>query len=476
MSAAAGAKAYKTLFGASPADKQAFAQAGLGAGLARQTFARPATPYIGVFGDSRVFDTHVTNVSQPGVAPPANDVPTAYDRKLASGMACYIEALTGGRVELPRRLNFGVSGQTTPQMVLRSKADMAAIKARGGSAVIILASTNDPGGSISNAQTNANLAQMVQDAVDADLIVIIVAEYPRGDSANNVGIALLNASLRQHMQTAAFIKTLANGRNIFAVDPWPALGAVTQAGSAAGWLKDGLSRDGLHLNASGNQIVAEPITAIIMQLWPPRSILPVNAADVYNADDTPLGVKTLNPMMFGTGGSKTAGVTGDLADGWSMGVTLPSGLAVACAKLTDADGLPIQQFTVTGTPSAGSTYNLLQRDTNVGTQGVAIGSDLTSVMHMEIEGGATGLYACQSMVIGGAMTVSAMASDANFSASRMPAKLFSGPVVTPNLIVPSGATSVRTCLQLYCNGSAVNAVIRVKRYGLVPTDRLAVAA
>ncbi len=77
------------------------------------------------------------------------------------------------------RVGRGISGQTTPQMLVRMMADVVALRPR---AVHIMAGTNDIAGNtgaMTRAQTCDNLAAMAT-AARANGIAVILASVPRG--------------------------------------------------------------------------------------------------------------------------------------------------------------------------------------------------------------------------------------------------------------------------------------------------------
>lgn len=78
----------------------------------------------------------------------------------------------------PQRINRGISGQTTPQMLLRFRQDVIALKPR---AVVILAGTNDIAGNTGPAtleEIEGNIASMAELARAQGIRVLLCAVLP----------------------------------------------------------------------------------------------------------------------------------------------------------------------------------------------------------------------------------------------------------------------------------------------------------
>jgi lysophospholipase L1-like esterase len=155
----------------------------------------------------------------------------------------------------------GISGQTTPQMLLRFRPDVIALKPK---AVIILAGTNDIAGNtgpMTDEQISGNLASMAELAKANGIRVIFssilpVSEYhvrpgdtapPQTTRRPMARITALNAWMKEY--------TASNGHvylDYFA--------AMTDA---KGLLRAELSEDDLHPNAAGYAIMAPLAEAAI---------------------------------------------------------------------------------------------------------------------------------------------------------------------------------------------------------------------
>ena len=155
----------------------------------------------------------------------------------------------------------GISGQTTPQMLVRFRPDVIAL---GAKAVVILAGTNDIAGNtgpMTDDQIQANLASMADLATANGIRVIFssvlpVSEYhvrpgdtapPQTTRRPMARITALNAWMREY--------AAANG-HVY-LDYAPAMA------DAKGLLRPELSEDDLHPNAAGYAIMGPLAEAAI---------------------------------------------------------------------------------------------------------------------------------------------------------------------------------------------------------------------
>ncbi len=153
----------------------------------------------------------------------------------------------------------GISGQTTPQMLLRFRPDVIAL---GAKVVVILAGTNDIAnntGPMTDEQIEGNLASMADLARANGIRVVFSSILPVSESHTRPGeipqttrrpmsrINALNAWIKQY--------AAANGHTY--------LDYVAAMADADGLLRPDLSEDDLHPNAAGYAIMAPLAEAAI---------------------------------------------------------------------------------------------------------------------------------------------------------------------------------------------------------------------
>ena len=150
-------------------------------------------------------------------------------------------------------VNRGISGQTTPQMVVRFQQDVVDLKP---AAVVILAGTNDLAGNTgveSMADIESSFRSM-GDLADAHHIRVIVASVlPVDDYAWRRGLAPADKVRALN----AWLKQLCADRGYTYLDYYAALA------TPEGAMKPGTSRDGVHPTAAGYAVMAPLAQAAI---------------------------------------------------------------------------------------------------------------------------------------------------------------------------------------------------------------------
>ena len=151
-------------------------------------------------------------------------------------------------------VNRGISGQTTPQMLVRFRPDVLAHKP---AAVVILAGTNDIAGNTGPTTLEAiqgNLASMAELARAHGLRVVLASVLPVSDyDKNREGKTVVRTAQRPPEQIRAlneWIKKYAGENKLVYLDYYAA------TVDDKGFLKDELSDDGLHPNAKGYEVMA----------------------------------------------------------------------------------------------------------------------------------------------------------------------------------------------------------------------------
>ena len=142
-------------------------------------------------------------------------------------------------------VNRGISGQTTPQMVLRMHQDVIALKA---DVVVILAGTNDIAGNTGEAtvgQIEDNLAAMAEIASANGVKVVLCSVLPAFDYPWKPG----REPAPKIIAINKWMKAYAEARGYVYVDYWTAMA------DERGGLPKKLSGDGVHPNGDGYAIM-----------------------------------------------------------------------------------------------------------------------------------------------------------------------------------------------------------------------------
>ena len=155
----------------------------------------------------------------------------------------------------------GISGQTTPQMLVRFRPDVIALKPK---VVVILAGTNDIAGNtgpMSNEDIQGNLASMAELATAHDIRVVLASILPvsaHHTPANGIPQTTLRPMSRI-VAVNEWIKTHAAAERYVYLDYFSAMTDAT------GVLREDFSADDLHPNAKGYAVMGPLAEAAIKQ-------------------------------------------------------------------------------------------------------------------------------------------------------------------------------------------------------------------
>jgi lysophospholipase L1-like esterase len=166
-------------------------------------------------------------------------------------------------------INRGISGQTTPQMLIRFRPDVIALEPK---VVVILAGTNDLAGNTGPMTVESiedNLRTMAELAMVHNIRVVFASILPISDySKNKDGATVIRSTGRPPDKIIAinqWMKKFAEDNNQVYLDYFSAVV------DAKGFLKEELSRDGLHPNAQGYDVMKPLAEAAIEQALKQRS-------------------------------------------------------------------------------------------------------------------------------------------------------------------------------------------------------------
>jgi lysophospholipase L1-like esterase len=147
----------------------------------------------------------------------------------------------------------GISGQTTPQMLLRFRAEVIAVKPK---VVVVLAGTNDIAGNTGPMSLEAiedNLISMAELARANKIRVVLSSVLPISDYEARDGKPIIQSVRRPPDQ----IKALNDWMRKYAADTHAIyLDYYSAMVDDKGFLKDELSDDGLHPNRKGYDVMA----------------------------------------------------------------------------------------------------------------------------------------------------------------------------------------------------------------------------
>lgn len=170
-------------------------------------------------------------------------------------------------------INRGISGQTTPQMLIRMRPDVIALRPK---VLVVLAGTNDIAGNygaMSNEFIQGNIESIVELAHAHEINVVLAAVLPISDyNRNKSGANIVRSALRPPERILAlnrWLKDYCARKGLVYLDYFSAM--VDEKG----FLKESLADDGLHPNADGYKIM-QPLaesaikTALRQKQWKAR--------------------------------------------------------------------------------------------------------------------------------------------------------------------------------------------------------------
>src|SRR5437867_166000 len=161
-------------------------------------------------------------------------------------------------------LDRGISGQTTPQMLVRFRADVIALRPK---VVVILAGTNDLAGNTGPTTLEAiedNLASMAELAKANHIRVVLASVLPVSDYESRDGRPIIRTTQRPPEKIRALNEWI---KNYVTQNKLTYLDYYSEMADDKGFLKEELSEDGLHPNAKGYAVMAPLAEAAISRVW-----------------------------------------------------------------------------------------------------------------------------------------------------------------------------------------------------------------
>lgn len=156
----------------------------------------------------------------------------------------------------PHYFNRGISGQTTPQMLVRFRQDVIALRPR---AVVILAGTNDIAGNTgpaSDEEVEGNIASMVELARAHRIRVVLATLVPAG---HYPWAPQADPAIRI-WRINAWIRRFARERHIELADFY------TPMATPDGALRADLGDDGVHPNAAGYAVMEAVLRPLLKRV------------------------------------------------------------------------------------------------------------------------------------------------------------------------------------------------------------------
>ena len=189
------------------------------------------------------------NNARLGMPQPGEHRVVFYGNSITDVWAGYFDSMFPGKPYVGR----GISGQTTPQMLVRFRQDVIALNP---AVVVILAGTNDIAGNTGPstlAMIEDNLISMVALAEANGISVVLSSVLPVYDYRWRPGLEPAG----KIVELNAWLKEYASDRDMVYLDYHTVMADERQG------LKSALSEDGVHPNEAGYQVMVPLVEAAI---------------------------------------------------------------------------------------------------------------------------------------------------------------------------------------------------------------------
>ena len=421
-------------------------------------------PQIACLGDSNVFLNWGSNPSTgtAQINPPTQGI------LQCRGFAFWAQTLCDARVEFPQALNFGVSGETSTDILAR--VDQAASSA--AAAVVVMAGTNDFGAAdLPYATTIANLTAIITALRAKSKRVLLLTVPPRGHPTSHYFSGATDARLLRLFAVNTWMKRVASQmRGVTVIDPW---GDIADPASLYGDFLAGMVNAGdvAHITSASAYQIGKLLAAEFNRLYPPIDWLPKSNTDLFDATSNPVGALNTNPMMLGTAGTlsgTTPTPTGQVADGWTLS-GVDAGLTLAASKQIVGNDTR-QRLVLGGTPGAGADRIITLGQAVSQSSGRIVAGDVLEGFARVSVAASTGFYGLALILQetynpgSGSVTVQTNCGNSGQGVDNlMPTEAWSGVLRLPPLVIPAGTlTSLQFRLRAWAQQStAVSATIDV---------------
>lgn len=393
-----------------------------------------------------------------------NSTPGAGQSFGARGFLAWAQILLRNRLDFDGALNFGVSGDTTTQMMSRLGLVLAARPAF----CTVLGGTNDYP-SLPASTTVANLKAILTALRKAGIRPVWLPVLPRDIASSNAQfICAVNWEMRQWCRSQDIL--ISDVSEVW-IDP------------ATGTPKAAMTTDGLHPNTFGAYLIGAKLSQTLSPFVPSDDGLVYSPLDVFDATNNIYGALNANPLCTGTTGTKFTSVTGNYLASWSsqiVGGPAWTGTIVA-SKDTPTDGLGEWQrltFTNFATASSSQALQFFHQLTLTGTSRL-VGSRYQSMCDFEVvsNGGGLNMASLSTTENNGASNSGSSCLSGGSATDRLdPTALWSGVLrtapVTMRAYSGSGSNTLQTTLQLLVDGTFAGGATFAVRFRRVATRYL----
>jgi hypothetical protein len=412
----------------------------------------PNTLDVAIIGDSYAGHntSNVNGTSNWGV--------NTGNRYMAYGYLSMLRMISRQSFNFDGTNNYGVVGETTPQILLRIAGMLQNSTAQ---TIFYQGGINDRGtANLTLQQTKDAVSTSFNMILDTGRTLFVPVPGPVGDSSFT-SQRLSATQVANHLMYRRWLnETYSNTPGVSVIDTYPGIADVT---STTGDAVVGQLYEGLHPSTGGANTYATNIKPVTSLIYPPReTVLFGSNSDIYGASN-PNGSLTGNPFVTGTGGTPGTGGSGSIADSWTGGNGGDTGHTRTYSKVT-SNGKAWQQCVFAGTPtSSGDAVVALQNFTS----NIAVGDNLRAVCEVEWDASVTGIQTFRLRIVDtGSFVNVGVDMDYSGSIGFWPTSAGSGILMTPPGMITS--TNQRVALEArLISGTACAGTIRFRSMGVM---------
>lgn len=365
-----------------------------------------------------------------------NNLAATYNSQ--TGYWTHASILLGKRFASSPALNFGVSGETSAQILAR----VGTVILAQPDVCVVLAGTNDVAGGVSAENAYANIAQIWKSLTSAGISVVAGTVFPRSD-------APMTPTYSKVLQRLNNLIRL-NAPKYVDVHLWDAHQDLADMTSTVSGCISTYFSDNLHPNRLGAYWAGKSLAAVFNKAFPTDGFPAyrcVSGGDLFDATYAPTGNLLSNALLAGTGGTNAgAYATGSVANSFTvyrgLGSTITCVASKGVATLPNGQTYPTQILTVS-TPGGGVAVEEIAFFQNVTT---AVGDSLIGGFDIDIASISGKLNYVTPRVQAQYASYSVLAEDAKYyagSASGYLPEAFSGHTQSTTGIAPAGGTSTQ---------------------------------
>lgn len=388
----------------------------------------------------------------------------------ARGYLTQARALLKNRFDFPVANNFGISGQTTTQMLARI-ADVIAARPYG---CAVMAGINDPRVQVPIAKetTKANLYAIYDALIAAGIVVVACPIMPCADwgaylsgagiTSARQGVYWVNRMIRQYALTARRGTFYVADTDTATMDWANSLGNPLTTPP--------MTTDSIHPSNIGGETAGGALAAILDPMLPALQLIPRSQALIYDATTNPLGNRLASlGYQVGTAGTAGTGTSGSVTTGMTLARSVGSTLTAVASKRTRAtvNGVPnageIQDIVLGGGTGGATTEQIVYtRDLAAGASTFAIGDTL--VLDAEID--VSGLTNVQNVAvflqdISGSGSPFKWGLQTTGAASDRVRPTSSKVISTPPLLMTGVTARLRVVIDAACDDAGVSGTVSI---------------